>query len=226
MWRPWPRSRTPGEAPSGGRCLGARTSDSSRSAAEPVGPRCRSGDHEHPQADGSLTQTALLLHLGPGGRAAELEPLISRTFRSMQSTSASALLMMSVDVVRSGLAVHGEERIGRHWQPWRGCARAWPRADGSGSSAAGFRESPDVVDIDPLRVVIDTRHAASVVTRPAPCCSTSTGSIWRCRPMPRGGDHRSRHRARCRSHPGRPARVAGPGRREPSPIELRAPGRP
>lgn len=106
---------------------------------------------------GSLTQTALL-HLGAGRQAAELEPLISRTFRSMQSTSPSALLMMSVDVVRSGLAVHGEERIGRSLEAVARLRRGLAQGGRFRELGSRFREYPDVVDVDPLRVVIDTRH--------------------------------------------------------------------
>ena len=105
---------------------------------------------------GSLTQSALL-HLGRGPFAQRLEPLVNRAFRSMQSTSASSLLMLSLDVARSSLAVHGRERLVRSLE-----AAARLR---EGVRAAGrFRElserflaSPDVVAVDPLRVVIDTR---------------------------------------------------------------------
>jgi lysine decarboxylase len=105
---------------------------------------------------GSLTQTALL-HLVDGPRAAELEPLISRTFRSMQSTSASALLMMSVDLVRSGLAVHGRERISRSLDAAARLRHGVIDGGRFDELSARIRTSPDVVDFDPLRVVIDTR---------------------------------------------------------------------
>ena len=105
---------------------------------------------------GSLTQSALL-HLGAGAFAERLEPLVSRAFRAFQSTSASSLLMMSLDIARSGLATHGRERIALSLD-----AAAQLR---EGVRAAGrFRElsdrflaSPAVVAVDPLRVVIDTR---------------------------------------------------------------------
>ncbi len=108
---------------------------------------------------GSLTQSALL-HLGRGPFAERLEPLVNRAFRSLQSTSASSLLMLSLDIARSSLAVHGRERIGRSLE-----AAAQLR---DGVRAAGrFRElserflaSPSVVAVDPLRVVIDTRSGA------------------------------------------------------------------
>ncbi len=108
---------------------------------------------------GSLTQSALL-HLGHGPFAERLEPLVNRAFRSLQSTSASSLLMLSLDIARSSLAVHGRERISRSLE-----AAAQLR---EGVRAAGrFRElserflaSPGVVAVDPLRVVIDTRIGA------------------------------------------------------------------
>ena len=108
---------------------------------------------------GSLTQSALL-HLGSGPFAERLEPLVNRAFRSLQSTSASSLLMLSLDVARSSLAVHGRERIARSLE-----AAAHLR-DGV-RDAGRFRElsehflaSPSVVAVDPLRVVIDTRRGA------------------------------------------------------------------
>jgi arginine decarboxylase len=105
---------------------------------------------------GSLTQSALL-HLGRGPSARRLEALVNRAFRSLQSTSASSLLMLSLDIARSNLAVHGRERIAHSLQ-----AAARLR---EGVRAAGrFRElsdrflaSPGVVAVDPLRIVIDTR---------------------------------------------------------------------
>ena len=106
---------------------------------------------------GSLTQTALL-HLGHGPRADELEPLIRRTFRSMQSTSASALLMMSVDIIRSGMAVHGEERISRSLEAAAQLRQGVVEGGRFTELSDRFRTSPDIAALDPLRVVIDTRH--------------------------------------------------------------------
>ena len=104
---------------------------------------------------GSLTQSAML-HLG--GRYAELlEPLIERTFRSMQSTSASSLLMMSLDIARHSLAWHGRERIQRSLDAVS-ALRAGLRAGGRFTDLADrFASSPSVVAIDPLRVAINTR---------------------------------------------------------------------
>ena len=105
---------------------------------------------------GSLTQSALL-HLGRGPFAQRLEPLVNRAFRSLQSTSASSLLMLSLDIARSSLAVHGRERLDRS-------LRAAERLRAGVRAAGRFRElserflaSPGVAAVDPLRIVIDTR---------------------------------------------------------------------
>ena len=104
---------------------------------------------------GSLGQTALL-HLGHGPFAEKLEPFVVRALRSLQSTSESTLLLASLDLARRQIAVHGPETIGRSLQS---AARLRERvtADGRFSDATDrLRTFPSVVDIDPLRIVIDT----------------------------------------------------------------------
>jgi arginine decarboxylase len=106
---------------------------------------------------GSLTQSGLL-HLGRGPFAERLEPLVNRAFRSMQSTSASSLLMMSLDIARSTLAVHGRDRIERSLEA---AARLREGVRSSGrfqELSSRFLGSPGVIAVDPLRVVIDTRR--------------------------------------------------------------------
>jgi arginine decarboxylase len=105
---------------------------------------------------GSLTQSALL-HLGRGRFSERLEPLVNRAFRSLQSTSASSLLTLSLDIARRSLAVHGRERIDRS-------LRAAERLREGVRSGGRFHElsdrflaAPGVVALDPLRVVVDTR---------------------------------------------------------------------
>lgn len=105
---------------------------------------------------GSLTQSGLL-HLGKGQFAEMLEPLLTRSFRSMQSTSASALLMASLDVVRSDLAVHGAERISVSLDAAERLRAGIRRGGRFEELSERFLASPDVVAIDPLRIVIDTR---------------------------------------------------------------------
>ncbi len=105
---------------------------------------------------GSLTQSAML-HLGHGDFADRLEPLLDRAFRSMQSTSASALLMASLDHARHQLAVNGHTTIGASLdavEKLRGRIVAEGRFGVLDDRMLSF---DDVVEIDPLRVVIDTR---------------------------------------------------------------------
>ena len=105
---------------------------------------------------GSLTQSGLL-HLGHGPWAETLQPLVTRAHRSMQSTSASSLLMMSLDIARSSLAVHGKQRITKSLavaQQLRDDVRTASRFH---DLSARFLASPGVIAIDPLRIVIDTR---------------------------------------------------------------------
>ena len=105
---------------------------------------------------GSLTQSAML-HLGNGDFAERLEPLLDRAFRSMQSTSASALLMASLDHARHQLAVNGHTTIGASLdavEKIRGRVEAEGRF---GVLDARMLTFDDVVELDPLRVVINTR---------------------------------------------------------------------
>jgi arginine/lysine/ornithine decarboxylase len=105
---------------------------------------------------GSLTQSAML-HLGRGPYAEMLEPAIERAFRSLQSTSESAVLLLSLDVARHRLAVDGAKVIGATIEA-TDAVREAIRAEGRFTLADDrFLQSPDVVAIDPLRVVIDTR---------------------------------------------------------------------
>jgi len=105
---------------------------------------------------GSLGQTALL-HLGHSDYAARLEPLVVRAHRSMQSTSESALLLASLDLARRQLAAHGETSISRSLDAVARL-RARLASDGRFQDATPFITAfPDVVDVDPLHVVIETR---------------------------------------------------------------------
>jgi lysine decarboxylase len=98
-----------------------------------------------------------MLHLGHGPFADVLEPAIDRAFRSLQSTSESAVLLLSLDVARRRLAVDGEKVIGATIEATRRIRDAI-RAEGRFALADDrFLQSPDVVAIDPLRIVVDTR---------------------------------------------------------------------
>jgi arginine/lysine/ornithine decarboxylase len=102
---------------------------------------------------GSLTQSAML-HLGEGPFAERLEPLVKRAYTMTASTSASSILMGSLDAARRAL-MQGEERIGesiRLAQEFRDRLRA----DGRFAVISdGFGSFPDIVQTDPLRIPID-----------------------------------------------------------------------
>jgi arginine/lysine/ornithine decarboxylase len=105
---------------------------------------------------GSLTQSAML-HLGHGPYADSLEPAIDRAFRSLQSTSESAVLLLSLDVARRRLAVDGEEVIGATIEGTRRVRDAIGAEGRFRLADDRFLRSPGVVAIDPLRIVVDTR---------------------------------------------------------------------
>lgn len=102
---------------------------------------------------GSLTQSAML-HLGDGPFADALEPMLDRAYMLTQSTSASALLLGSLDVARHAL-VHGGELIGETLSAVERLRDAL-RDDGRYAIISdGFSAFPDIVAHDPLRVSID-----------------------------------------------------------------------
>jgi lysine decarboxylase len=105
---------------------------------------------------GSLGQTALL-HLGHGPIAQKLEPFVVKSLRSTASTSESTLLLASLDLARRQIAAHGHERIPRSLAS---AARLRERITSDGrfvDATSRILSYPSVIDIDPLRVVIDTR---------------------------------------------------------------------
>ena len=90
-------------------------------------------------------------------RSDRLEPLVDRAMRAMRSTSESTLLLASLDIARRQIAVHGPETIG-------GSIASAQRIRDRVTADGRFRDAtpqltqfPSVVDLDPLRVVIDTR---------------------------------------------------------------------
>ncbi|MGK0721520.1 aminotransferase class I/II-fold pyridoxal phosphate-dependent enzyme [Leucobacter sp. W1478] len=102
---------------------------------------------------GSLTQSAMLL-LGDTPFAERLEPLVARAFTMTSSTSASAILMGSLDAARHAL-VQGAEKIGRAIHQ-SNQLRQFLRADPRFSVISDdFGKFADIVAIDPLRVPID-----------------------------------------------------------------------
>ena len=105
---------------------------------------------------GSLGQTALL-HLGQGPFAAELEPFVIKSLRTTASTSESTLLLASLDIARRQIAAHGHERLPR---TLAAAARLRERITSDGrfvDATERILSFPSVIDIDPFRIVIDTR---------------------------------------------------------------------
>lgn len=105
---------------------------------------------------GSLTQSAML-HLGRGQYADLLEPLLERAFRSMQSTSASALLMASLDLARKDLmaadSTYFTNSIAAVTELREGIAKEGRFSD----IAATLMTYEDVIAIDPMRISLNTR---------------------------------------------------------------------
>ncbi|MGW7364991.1 aminotransferase class I/II-fold pyridoxal phosphate-dependent enzyme [Streptomyces sp. NPDC054841] len=104
---------------------------------------------------GSLTQSAML-HLGHGPFADRLEPLVDRAFRLVQSTSASALLMASLDVARAGL-VQGRDAVGASVEAADKVRRVIRKLGRYAIVSDTFGLFPDIAAADPLRIAIDTR---------------------------------------------------------------------
>ncbi|RZD77736.1 amino acid decarboxylase [Streptomyces albidoflavus] len=103
----------------------------------------------------SLTQSAML-HLGEGPFADTLEPLIERAFHLTQSTSASALLLASLDVARQAL-VNGRARINASLDAADGIRFQIRSAGRFRIVSDGFDRFDDIVGTDPLRISVDTR---------------------------------------------------------------------
>jgi len=104
---------------------------------------------------GSLTQSAML-HLGEGPFADDLEPLVERVFHLTQSTSASSLLLGSLDVARQALA-GGHAAIEASLATAQRMRRAVRSIGRFQVVSDDFARFPDIVATDPLRVAIDTR---------------------------------------------------------------------
>ena len=105
---------------------------------------------------GSLTQSAML-HLGHGKFADRLEPLLDRAFRSLQSTSSSALLTASLDIARHEIVTYGPTTIGRSVDAARRIREGIAAVGRFRDVSEQILASDDVMQIDPLRIVIDTR---------------------------------------------------------------------
>lgn len=102
---------------------------------------------------GSLTQSAML-HLGYGPFADELEPLVERAFNLVQSTSASSLLLASLDLARAELQ-DGHARIGAAIAAADELREQIRRGGRFRIVSDTFGHFDDIVATDPLRVSID-----------------------------------------------------------------------
>lgn len=102
---------------------------------------------------GSFTQSAML-HLGDTEFANRLEPLIARSYTMTASTSASAILMGSLDAARHAL-VNDKAGIAQSLElaeELRGRLRA---SEHFSVVSDHFDEYPDIVAVDQLRIPID-----------------------------------------------------------------------
>lgn len=102
---------------------------------------------------GSFTQSAML-HLGHGQFADQLETLIRRGVNMTASTSASALLMGSLDVARQSLVAE-TDLIGESIENVREFRRLVTDDARFSLIEEDFTEFSDIVDNDLLRVAID-----------------------------------------------------------------------
>lgn len=104
---------------------------------------------------GSLFQSAMLL-LGRGAQAARLSTAVDRVYQSVQSTSSSALLMLSLDEARRDMALEGSsiERTLEQAASIREQITSRGRFRDAGPQ---MLTSPDVHALDPFKIVIDTR---------------------------------------------------------------------
>ena len=104
---------------------------------------------------GSLTQTAML-HLGKTQFSEILEPLLERSFQSLQSTSASSILLASLDLARHGLATQGKTSVTHSIAAFDEIRAGIAKAGRFVDVATTLLTYPDVMTIDPLRISINT----------------------------------------------------------------------
>lgn len=105
---------------------------------------------------GSLTQSAML-HLGDTEYADVLEPLIVRAMNTLATTSPSAILFASLDLARRDIQLNFPDGIAETIADVERL-RAVLNAEGRFVDPdPSIHASPDVVALDPLRFVVDTR---------------------------------------------------------------------
>lgn len=103
---------------------------------------------------GSLTQSAML-HLGRGGAASTLEPLVERALTLVESTSVSSLLLASLDGARHQAATAGSGILDALLPQIRDLVKRIDDLPRLRVANSAIRSHPGVAGHDPLRVVID-----------------------------------------------------------------------
>ncbi|CAB4329200.1 MAG: aminotransferase class V-fold PLP-dependent enzyme [Actinobacteria bacterium] len=104
---------------------------------------------------GSLGQSAML-HLAEGPYADDLEPLLDRAFKSMQSTSASSLLLASLDLARHSLVTQDPRVIERSLEAIGNIRQEITRRGRFEDVGPALMRYPDVIGLDPMRISINT----------------------------------------------------------------------
>ena len=105
---------------------------------------------------GSLTQSAML-HLGDGPFADTLEPLIVRAMTTFQTTSPSGILYASLDLARRDLYLNGIPGIGASIADVERLRELLNAEGRYADPDPSIHAAPDVIALDPLRFVVDTR---------------------------------------------------------------------
>lgn len=105
---------------------------------------------------GSLTQTAML-HLGKTEHTETLEPLLDRAFQSLQSTSASSILIASLDLARHNLANVGHKSITASISAFNEIHNAIKLEGRFKDVAESLLKFDDVIATDPLRLSVNTQ---------------------------------------------------------------------
>jgi arginine/lysine/ornithine decarboxylase len=109
---------------------------------------------------GSLTQSAML-HLADGPYADTLEPLIDRAMTTVQTTSPSALLFASLDLARRDLQLNGLEGVGESIADLERARALLNERGRFVDPDPSIHAAPDVIALDPLRIVVDTRSGGT-----------------------------------------------------------------
>jgi arginine/lysine/ornithine decarboxylase len=105
---------------------------------------------------GSLTQSAML-HLGDTAYADAIEPLIVRAMNTVATTSPSALLYASLDLARRDLQLQGIAGIGESIADVERLREVLNAHGRYADPDPSIHAAPDVIALDPLRFVVDTR---------------------------------------------------------------------